>query len=136
MSEAGATPSRETVLAALREVLDPELGYNVVDLGLVYRLEIGDGRVRAGMTMTTPGCPAQDYILSGVTGRLRQIPGVEAVDVALVWDPPWSPDRMSPAAKSFFGVDAQPRPPRRRDPGTPPARRMFSRLRRWLGERL
>ncbi|HVS76534.1 MAG TPA: metal-sulfur cluster assembly factor [Steroidobacteraceae bacterium] len=96
--------SREYVLAALHEVIDPELGYNIVDLGLIYALEVADGAIKVAMTMTTPGCPAQDYILSGVYERSRCLPGAKSVDIDLVWDPPWSPQRMTPVAKAHFGV--------------------------------
>lgn len=98
------SPDRTYVLDALHEVIDPELGYNIVDLGLIYSLEVEDGKVEITMTMTTPGCPAQDYILSGVYDRSRSLPGVKDVNIEVVWDPRWSPKRMSPAAKSHFGV--------------------------------
>ncbi|MBX5465688.1 MAG: metal-sulfur cluster assembly factor [Clostridia bacterium] len=89
---------------ALRDVFDPELGYNVVDLGLVYGLEAGEGRVRVVMTMTTPGCPAGDMIEDGVRQRLLQVPGVEQVEVRVVWSPPWTPEMMSDDAKRYFGI--------------------------------
>lgn len=98
------SPDRNYVLDALHEVIDPELGYNIVDLGLVYSLEVDDGMVAITMTMTTPGCPAQDYILSGVYERSRSLPGVTNVDIDLVWEPRWSPKKMSPVAKAHFGV--------------------------------
>ncbi|MDI3297879.1 MAG: metal-sulfur cluster assembly factor [Bacillota bacterium] len=88
---------------ALHEVFDPELGYNVVDLGLVYGLEAEGGRVRVVMTMTTPGCPAGDMIEDGVRHRLLQVPGVVQVDVRVVWSPPWTPEMMSDDAKRYFG---------------------------------
>ncbi|MDI3317871.1 MAG: metal-sulfur cluster assembly factor [Bacillota bacterium] len=88
---------------ALREVFDPELGYNVVDLGLIYGLEVEGGRVRVVMTMTTPGCPAGDMLEEGVRQRLLQLPGVERVEVRLVWSPPWTPGMMSDDAKRYFG---------------------------------
>ena len=98
------SPDRTCVLDALHEVIDPELGYNIVDLGLIYSLEVEDGIVEITMTMTTPGCPAQDYIVSGVYDRSRSLPGVKDVNIEVVWDPRWSPRRMSPVAKSHFGV--------------------------------
>lgn len=96
--------TREGVLEALREVMDPELGCDVVTLGLVYGVQIDGHRVRAEVTMTTPGCPAQDYILAGVHERLLRIPGVEDAEVSLVWDPPWTPGKISAEAKVRFGI--------------------------------
>ena len=98
------TPHRQDVLAALHEVIDPELGYNIVDLGLVYELAVDAGAVKITMTMTTPGCPAQDYILSGVYERARSLPGISDVDINLVWEPAWSPQRMTSIAKAHFGI--------------------------------
>lgn len=98
------SPDPGYVLDALHEVIDPELGYNIVDLGLIYSLEVASGVVEITMTMTTPGCPAQDYIMSGVDERSRSLPGVTDVKIDLVWEPKWSPEKMSPAAKAHFGV--------------------------------
>lgn len=105
VTPAEALPTPHRVLDSLREVIDPELGHNIVDLGLIYGLEIQDGIIRVTMTMTTPGCPAQDYILSGVhrcCGRLRNVADVR-IDV--VWDPPWSPDKMSVNARAQSGIE-------------------------------
>jgi len=95
---------RGYVLDALHEVIDPQLGYNIVDLGLIYYLEVEDGAVDIIMTMTTPGCPAQDYILSGMYERSRTLPGITGVNIELVWEPRWSTKKMSPVAKAHFGV--------------------------------
>lgn len=92
--------------AALTAVIDPELGYNVVDLGLVYDIEVRTGRARIVLTTTTPGCPATDYIRQGVETCAASVPGVTGVEVAMTWEPPWSPDRMSDEAKGYFGVAA------------------------------
>ena len=97
-------PDADTITDALRDVIDPELGYNIVDLGLIYALAVEDGRVALTMTMTTPGCPAQDYLLAGVEDRIRQLPGVVDLQVEVVWEPPWTPQRMSPLAKAQFGI--------------------------------
>ncbi len=96
--------SEERVRAALREVIDPELGYNIVDLGLVYGVGIEGGVVDVAMTMTTPGCPAQDYLVSGVEHRLAEEAGVTGVFVTVVWTPAWSPQRMSAEAKTHFRI--------------------------------
>jgi metal-sulfur cluster biosynthetic enzyme len=89
---------------ALYDVIDPELGYNIVDLGLVYAIAVEDGLVDVTMTMTTPGCPAQDYIVGGVEHRLGEVAGVTGVFVTVVWEPPWSPKMMSPEAKAHFRI--------------------------------
>lgn len=84
------------VREALREIIDPEIGINIVDLGLVYGIEIDGTLVRVSMTMTTPACPLGSYLKNLVLSTLKErVPDVEAADIALVWDPPWSPDRMS-----------------------------------------
>lgn len=85
---------------ALRHVVDPELGINIVDLGLVYRIEVHDARVRVVMTMTSRACPLGDYLKdlvdSTITGLVR---GVQDVEVVFVWEPPWNPDMMSAQAR-------------------------------------
>ena len=100
-----ALPSREYVLDALHEVIDPELGYNIVDIGLIYGLEVADNLIKVTLTMTTRGCPAQDYIMEGVKQRGLRIPGVQDVDIHLVWEPPWSPQKMTPIAKAHFHIE-------------------------------
>lgn len=97
---------RDYVLDALHEVIDPELGYNIVDLGLIYELQVDSGVVEVTMTMTTPGCPAQDYIMSGVYERCTSLPGVKDVNIHLTFLPAWSPRLMTPVAKAHFGIQA------------------------------
>ncbi len=92
-----------TVLEALRSVIDPELGLDVVDLGMVYAVTVVDGDVAVEMTLTTPGCPLHGSIEREVRDRLATLPGVASVDVTLVWDPPWTPDAMHPRAKRALG---------------------------------
>ena len=105
MMQANApVPSQDAVRAALREVIDPELGFNIVDLGLVYDIAIDDGIVDVRLTMTTPGCPAQDYIVNGVERCLAQHGDITGIFVDVVWDPPWSPDLMSDVAKAHFRI--------------------------------
>ncbi len=94
---------RARVLAALREVIDPELGLNVVDLGLVYGIEIRGAAVDVGLTMTSSACPLGEHVARLAEQRLGALPGIEAVTVNLVWDPPWSPERMSEAARQALG---------------------------------
>jgi metal-sulfur cluster biosynthetic enzyme len=88
---------------ALRGVIDPEIGLDVVELGLVYGVDVHGRDVRVRLTMTTPACPLGEEIVRDAEDRLRVIDGVGAVDVELVWDPPWSPERMSPAARKLLG---------------------------------
>lgn len=97
-------PTEEQVLEALRAVIDPELGVNVVDLGLVYGVDISEeGVVRVTMTLTTMGCPLGPIVNQMVEAAVSTLPGVTGVECDLVWDPPWTPDRMSKAAKLQLG---------------------------------
>ncbi|MEH6950997.1 metal-sulfur cluster assembly factor [Nitrobacter sp. NHB1] len=104
------TPEASEALAgevkeALRLVIDPELGYNIVDLGLIYDVAVEDGGVvRVAMTTTTRGCPATDYLTNGARDAASSVPSVGAVDVALTYNPPWTPDMMTPDAKSHLGI--------------------------------
>lgn len=96
-------PSKEETLEALTQVYDPEIPVDVVNLGLVYEVAIEAGTVRVRMTTTSPGCPVGDFLAHEVERALRKLDGVEAVRVELVWDPPWTPELMSPAAKEKLG---------------------------------
>lgn len=84
------------VLEALRKVMDPELGINIVDLGLVYDVAIAEADVRVKMTLTTPGCPMHDSLVKGAERALGRIPGIGSAAVELVWDPPWNPNMIVP----------------------------------------
>lgn len=95
--------TEEMVRDALKDVIDPELGYNVVDLGLVYGITVDGPKVDIVMTMTTPGCPATNYIQEGAHERVLSLDGVEDVNVNVVWSPPWDPSMMSDDAKQYFG---------------------------------
>lgn len=99
-----ALPDDAAVLDALREVEDPEAGMNIVDLGLVYGVRCGDAAIAIDLTMTTAACPMTDMIAGQVRDAVAAIaPPGTAVDVELVWDPPWTPDRMSGIAREHFG---------------------------------
>ena len=90
---------------ALRIVIDPELGYNIVDLGLVYDVSVGDGGVaHITMTTTTPGCPATSYLREGAREAAWTVQGIEFVDVMLTYEPRWAPQMMTPEANEHFGV--------------------------------
>ncbi|MCL5115871.1 MAG: metal-sulfur cluster assembly factor [Firmicutes bacterium] len=95
--------TEDVVKEALKDVIDPELGYNIVDLGLIYGITINDSQVDVVMTMTTPGCPATNYIQEGTHQRLLAIDGVGTANVDVVWSPPWEPSMMSDDAKRYFG---------------------------------
>jgi len=93
------TASREQVTEALREVFDPELGMSVVDLGLIYAIEIDAGRVRVEMTLTTQGCPLHGSMTEWVRKAVEGVPGVVDVAVDLTFEPPWTPDRIGQGAR-------------------------------------
>lgn len=98
------TDAQAQVLDALRQVVDHELGINIVDLGLVYGTEMRDGQVHVRMTMTTPACPMEELLMEMVhSAILGGLPEARSVEVDLVWDPPWRPDMMSDAAKAQLG---------------------------------
>src|SRR3990167_4437258 len=100
----GGGMTAEQVREALRDVLDPELGINVVDLGLVYAVDVQDGQVRVTMTMTSPACPLGESLTAEAEAAIRRsVPGVTAVTVELVWDPPWQPAMMSEATRTKLG---------------------------------
>lgn len=104
MDPHAALPTEERVREALRSVDDPEVGMNIVDLGLVYRIDIAPERVRVELTMTTPACPMGDLITGNADRAVRAaLPEDVAVEVALVWDPPWTPELMSESARQTFG---------------------------------
>jgi metal-sulfur cluster biosynthetic enzyme len=91
---------------ALRVVIDPELGYNIVDLGFVYDISVAGDAVRITMTATTPGCPAVHFLKEGVANAAARVPGVRTVDVVMTFDPPWTPSRIEPATRSSLGFAA------------------------------
>ena len=94
----------ETVLQTLRQVIDPELGCNIVDLGLVYSTTITGTKVSVVMTLTTPGCPMHESIRWGAQNALLNLQGVEDAQVEIVWDPPWHPSMMTEFGRSATGM--------------------------------
>jgi metal-sulfur cluster biosynthetic enzyme len=104
-SEAASTgePTREQALDALHNVYDPELGIDIVDLGLVYDVEVKDGVVHVEYALTTMGCPIGPLIEQQMEYVLAGIPGVKATDIEMVLHPPWTPERMSEEAKAALG---------------------------------
>ncbi len=98
-------PTKEEVLEMLKNVNDPELMLNIVDLGLVYDVEVQDRKVHVTMTLTSPMCPVGPLIQKEAKEIIEEMEGVEEADIEIVWDPPWSPDRMSDEAKLALGFD-------------------------------
>ena len=96
--------TKESILEQLKKVEDPEIRYNIVDLGLVYDAKIDKGIVVVEMTLTSPSCPVGPYIISEVENVIKKLPGVTGVTVEIVWEPLWSPDRMSDEAKVALGI--------------------------------
>ena len=97
----------EKIRDALRNVIDPELGYNVVDLGFIYDIEVEEGGVvHITMTTTTPGCPAAGYLREGVANSAWGVPDVEFVDVQVTFEPAWRPDMMTAQARHDLGFAA------------------------------
>ena len=98
-------PSDTTVMDALRQVEDPELGMDIVEIGLIYGVSFPQpGTVRVSYSLTSPACPAGPQITSDIVNTVRALPGVEEVDPELVWSPAWTPDRMSDDAKFILGI--------------------------------
>lgn len=96
--------TRARILEALKNVYDPELGVNVVDLGLVYGIELQpEGRVLITMTLTTPGCPMHESIGMGVSAALDTVPGVTGGEIRIVWTPPWEPAMMTEEGRRQLG---------------------------------
>lgn len=92
------------VRKTLRQVQDPELGINIIDLGLVYDVEVEEGgSVHIKMTLTSPGCPAGPEIMTDADRAVRMLDGVEDVEVELVWEPFWTPERIDPRVRAFLG---------------------------------
>ena len=97
-------PDDDAVREALRQVEDPEAGMNIVDLGLVYAVEVGAGVVHVDLTMTTAACPMADMIVGQARDVIdAMVPAGTTVDVQLVWDPPWTPGKMTGIAREHFG---------------------------------
>ena len=98
-----STVREDTIIPALQSVIDPEVGVNVYDLGLIYATDVEGNRVRIRMTMTSPACPMGSMLTGQVRAALLRIPGVEDAEVSLVWEPAWSPALMTPAARKQLG---------------------------------
>jgi len=96
--------TKERILELLKKVVDPEIGLDIVSLGLVYKVEINDDSINITMTLTTPGCPLHSTITEWVKNILWQEAPDKNVNVNLVWDPPWTPEKMTEEAKKQLGM--------------------------------
>jgi metal-sulfur cluster biosynthetic enzyme len=96
-------PTKDEVIEALHAVEDPELGMDIVELGLLYDVEVEGPKVKVIHSLTSMGCPAGPMIQEDIQSVASQVPGVENVEIELTWDPPWTPDRMSDDAKFILG---------------------------------
>lgn len=94
----------EAVIAAIKDIYDPEIPVNIYDLGLIYNVEINDGHALVTMTLTTPHCPVAESMPGEVEMRVGAVPGVGDAEVNLVWDPPWSPANMTDEARLELGM--------------------------------
>ena len=95
----------QEIMEALKEVIDPELGFNIIDLGLVYEVKKEGNKVKVKMTLTTPLCPLGGFVVGSVEEKIREL-GFEP-EVELVFDPPWTPERMSPELRKRFGLEEE-----------------------------
>lgn len=95
---------KEEILNALKKVIDPEIGFNIVDLGLIYKIEEANGNVKINMTLSSPSCPLSGTILSWAESEVKKISWVKNVEIELVWNPPWSIEKASENVKKAFGI--------------------------------
>lgn len=95
--------TKEDIVAKLKECLDPELGINIVDLGLVYGIFFENSHAQVIMTLTTPGCPLDSYFVKDITDRLKTLKGVSSVSVEFTFEPVWTPAKMSQESKDLLG---------------------------------
>ncbi len=95
--------SEDQVKLALRRVKDPDLNLNILDMGLVYAIQVVGTKVKVDMTLTSPGCPSGPEIMSNAETEIKSLPGVESVDMNLVWTPFWTPEKMEPRVRAYLG---------------------------------
>ncbi len=99
-----AAPTPDQVKMALRKVKDPELNLNIVDLGLIYEISVDGSDVNVDMTLTSPGCPAGPQITGDVERAIKALPGVGEVNLNIVWQPFWTPDKIEPRVRAYMGL--------------------------------
>jgi len=105
-AEASATNgvvSEDQVKLALRRVKDPDLQLNIIDLGLVYGIAVDGSTVKVDMTLTSPACPSGPELMTNAENEIKSLPGVEKVEVNLVWMPFWTPEKMEPRVRAYLG---------------------------------
>jgi metal-sulfur cluster biosynthetic enzyme len=95
--------SEDQVKLALRRVKDPDLGLNILDLGLVYGIQVDGATVKVDMTLTSPGCPSGPEIMTNAEQEIKTLPGVDEVQMNLVWAPFWTPEKMEPRVRAYLG---------------------------------
>lgn len=95
--------SEDQVKLALRRVKDPDLNLNILDLGLVYGIDVKGSKVKVDMTLTSPGCPSGPEIMMNAEQEIKSLPGVESVEMNLVWMPFWTPEKMEPRVRAYLG---------------------------------
>ena len=97
------TITEDQVKLALRKVKDPDLNLNILDLGLIYEIRVEGDDVQIDMSLTSPGCPSGPEIMTDAETQLKALPGIGAVQINLVWSPPWTPDRIEPRVRAYLG---------------------------------
>ena len=102
-ADAPGVVSEDQVKLALRRVKDPDLNLNILDLGLVYGIEVKGTKVKVDMTLTSPGCPSGPEIMGDAEQQIKALPGVENVEMNLVWMPFWTPEKMEPRVRAYLG---------------------------------
>ena len=107
-----APVTEETIVEVLRTVFDPEIPVSIYDLGMIYDIKVDDAWVQVRMTPTTPACPVAGSLPGEVETRIKAIEGVNDATVELVWDPPWTPEKMSETAKLQLNMDISSPPPK------------------------
>jgi len=96
--------NEDAVRSALRKVKDPELNLSIIDLGLVYEVDVHEGDVHVQMSLTSPGCPSGPEIMTAAQAAIEAVEGVTKADVELVWSPYWTPDRIDPKVRAYLGL--------------------------------
>lgn len=96
---------KDKILKALSQVIDPELGFNIVDLGLVYDIDENEGNINVKMTLSSPSCPLSGTILSWAENEIKKLDFVKNVEIELVWEPQWTIDKASDKVKKALGLD-------------------------------
>jgi metal-sulfur cluster biosynthetic enzyme len=102
-SATGGVVSEDQVKLALRRVKDPDLQLNIIDLGLVYGIAVDGSTVKVDMTLTSPACPSGPELMTNAENEIKSLPGVEKVEVNLVWMPFWTPEKMEPRVRAYLG---------------------------------